>query len=327
MSANIDVRNGVASMFSVREIPWHKLGQVVDGCLTAQDAIEKAHLNWLVEKRDISFMKDDERTTIPNVFATVRTDVNEALGVVGNDYTILQNFEAFDFFDGVVGEGQAIYETAGALERGCRVWIMAKLSGSPITAVPNDEINKYLLLSTSHNGSCSVCVGFTPTRVVCQNTLNIAMNHIGNSINVRHTKSIKGKIDQSRHILGITVNYYKLFEEQMKVLVRKQINSGELKTYLESIYPDNKEAGKNTRTENIRNSVETIFNSSTNRLPGMQGTTYAAFQAVAEYEDHFKPTRGKTNEFRQNNRIKRIWYGPSIGVKTKALDLAMAIAN
>ena len=170
MPANID------KMMWVGEKPWHGEGTKLENVATSAEAIEAAGLDWKVEKRGLYFAQTDGTTQlIPGKYATVRTDNQVALGIVGKVYTPLQNKEAFSFFDSIVGVKEAMYHTAGSLGKGERVWILAKLPGY-IKVTEDDVVEKYLLLANSHDGSSAVEMLFTPVRVVCQNTLNLAIS-------------------------------------------------------------------------------------------------------------------------------------------------------
>ena len=179
MAHNLLIQNGQASMFYLSEVPWHGLGVKLDRPATAKEAIEAAQLDWPVIK--LPLFAGSKHIVVPDKFAVVRKTRNlvqktdPVLGIVGKDYTPLQNCDAFRFFDPMVGQNAAIYHTAGALGQGERVWILAKLPGH-IRVAKDDITEKYLLLSNSHDGKSSVQIKFTPVRVVCQNTLTIALN-------------------------------------------------------------------------------------------------------------------------------------------------------
>ncbi|MFI5137719.1 MAG: DUF932 domain-containing protein, partial [Sphingobacteriales bacterium] len=204
------------SFFSVKEKAWHNLGQIISDYPTSAEAIKHAGLNYIVEKRplftyDTDNFKSDPDTDIiipeievPNFFATIRTDTEQVLGVVGNDYEVVQNVNAFDFFDSIVGGKDGIlYETAGALGNGERIFITAKLPDY-IKVGRNDLIEQYLFLTTSHDGYGSITAAFTPIRVVCENTLNAAIRNHSNSIKIRHTVSANDRLKQAHTLLGIT---------------------------------------------------------------------------------------------------------------------------
>jgi phage/plasmid-like protein (TIGR03299 family) len=170
------------SFFSVKEKAWHNLGQIITDYPTSAEAIIHAGLNYTVEKRPL-FTYDTENNTgdpetdiiipeieVPDFYATIRNDTEQVLGVVGNDYEVVQNRDAFTFFDAIVGGGEGIlYETAGALGNGERVFITAKLPDY-IKVGRKDMIEQYLFLTTSHDGLGSITAAFTPIRIVCNNS-------------------------------------------------------------------------------------------------------------------------------------------------------------
>src|SRR5690606_31902054 len=187
---NFNEQTGKHSFFSVKEKAWHGLGQIVEDYPTSAEAIKYAGLDYTVKKRYLFTYGDDTspetedndcvmewRVDVPEHFATVRTDTDEVLGVVGKDYEIVQNTEAFHFFDDLVGGNGGIkYETAGALGKGEKVFITAKLP-DVLRVGKDDLIEQYLLLTTSHDGYGCIKAAFTPIRVVCNNTLNAALRH------------------------------------------------------------------------------------------------------------------------------------------------------
>ena len=181
MSHNLLMQNGQASMFYINEVPWHGLGTRLDKPATAHEAITAARLDWKVVK--LPLFAGSKRIPVTDRFAVVRRTgdliqhTDPVLGVVSHEYTPLQNQQAFQFFDPIVGQNAAIYHTAGALGKGERVWILAQLPGH-IRVAGDDITEKYLLLSNSHDGKSSVTIKFTPVRVVCQNTLTLALKAI-----------------------------------------------------------------------------------------------------------------------------------------------------
>lgn len=180
---NLNERTGNYSFFSVKEKAWHNLGQIVDSYPTSEEAIRYAGLDYEVVKKPV-FIKgtgtsvgsngeitEGQDIIIPDRFGTYRTDTNQAFDVVGRDYQIVQNREAFTFFDAIVGGGDGIlYETAGALGNGERIFITAKLPGYIRVGNGDDVTEKYIFLTTSHDGSGSITAAFTPIRIVCQNS-------------------------------------------------------------------------------------------------------------------------------------------------------------
>ena len=182
---------------------WHGLGTVVKEAVTAEQAIQLAKLAYEVEHQPI-FTNNEQ---IDSHVAIVRKDNKAVLGITTPKYKIIQNTEAFSFFDTVVGEGQAIYHSAGALGKGERIWILAKLPNN-IVINQDDVVEKYLCLTTTHDGKNSLKAFFTPIRVVCQNTLNMSMINAKNGISIRHSGNIKDKVEEAREILGLKKSDY-----------------------------------------------------------------------------------------------------------------------
>ena len=179
--------NGEAEMFYVGPEPWHRRGQKLDGPATAREAIEAAHLDWTVELQPIyRGGTDGSMNVVPDRYAIVMTDNQKMFDIVSSDYEIVQNVENFDLFEGVIGQGQAVYHTAGALRDGRVVFILAKLPDT-IEVVKNDPIEKFILLSTSHDRTKSLEMAITPIRVVCMNTsaLRWRAHDTGSRLNTR----------------------------------------------------------------------------------------------------------------------------------------------
>ncbi|MCW3089529.1 MAG: alpha/beta hydrolase [Ferruginibacter sp.] len=186
------------SFFSVKETAWHKLGQVIADYPTSKEALKFAGLDFEVIKRpNIHRLDNGDELISNNSFFTCRSDNNAILGDrLGADYEVVQNTEAFAFFDAIVGGDGIQYETAGALGKGEKIFITAKLPGY-IKVGKDDLVEKYLFLTTSHDGYGSITAAFTPIRIVCANTLSAAMQRHSNSIKIRHTANAKDRLEQA----------------------------------------------------------------------------------------------------------------------------------
>ena len=191
MAANVE------TMFSVREKPWHGIGTIVQDAPGSKDAIQLAGLDWLISQKDVY---TDSGVQIPGYKANIRSTDQSVLGVVSDRYQIVQNEDAFAFTDGLLGEG-VTYETAGSLQGGRRTFILARLPERFIIA--GDEIMPYFVIMNSHDGSCSVKAAMTPVRVVCQNTLNLALKTAKRTWTARHTSNIMDRIDDARTTLRV----------------------------------------------------------------------------------------------------------------------------
>lgn len=195
MSANVE------SMFYVREAPWHGLGIRVESALSSEEALEMSGLNWNVIQRPIMTGNYD---LIPGYKANIRDTDNRVLGVVTDRYRVVQNAEAFAFTDTLLGEGVK-YETAGSLQNGRKIWLLAKLPDKYI--IEGDQIEPYLVFSSSHDGSGSIKVAMTPIRVVCQNTLNIALSTAKRVWSTVHVGDPAAKMEEAHNTLLLAEKY------------------------------------------------------------------------------------------------------------------------
>ena len=180
MSANVE------TMFSVREVPWHGLGTIVEEAPTSKEAIELAGLNWKVESKPVFNEKNEE---IPGFIANTRNTDGKVFGIVSNRYNIVQNEDAFSFTDSLIGE-DVRYETAGSLREGRTVWLLAKM---PERKILGDKFDPYICFTNSHDGFGAVKVCMTPIRVVCNNTLNLALSNANRMWSTRHIGDIQTK--------------------------------------------------------------------------------------------------------------------------------------
>lgn len=297
---NFDEKTGKHSFFSVKEKAWHGLGQIVDQYPNSKDAISHAGLDYQVEKADLTAMVKNSSNQqrcgsapIPGYFATMRTDNNAVLGVVGKDYQIVQNRDAFTFFDSIVGNDGILYETAGALGKGERIFITAKLPGY-IQVGSNDLIEKYLFLTTSHDGSGSITAAFTPVRIVCANTLNAAMKNMTNVVKIRHTSNAVERLRTAHKVMGIANKFSDEVGEIFNHWAKKPITDPQLKKLIEIAMAPNREVLGNIRDGKVNalstqftNIVEDVYeyalSNPTQQLPTTMGTVFGAYNAVTGY--------------------------------------------
>ncbi|HLG99510.1 MAG TPA: DUF932 domain-containing protein [Bryobacteraceae bacterium] len=242
MAHRIYVEDGKAAMMYVGQDPWHGLGTKLEHPATAAEAIKAAHLDWTVKKvplyawgDGVAYPIDDKFTVVPaHLWGQEKCPT---FGVVGRDYTPMQNNEAFEFFDPIVGEGAAIYHTAGALDEGRRIWLLAKLP-TDIKVADGDITHKYLLLTNSHDASSSVQIKFTPTRVVCHNTLTMALQEGERALRVPHTRDIKERLEGVRRNLHLINTEYEEIERVIKGMAKDMLDAGRLAKYLKLVFPD-----------------------------------------------------------------------------------------
>lgn len=209
MSANVE------TMFYVRETPWHGLGTRVEEAPTSAEALRLAGLDWTVEQHPVQL---NGGAVIPGYKANVRSTDKHVLGIVSDRYKIVQNTEAFSFTDELIG-GDVRYETAGSLQNGKRVWLLAKM---PQTKVAGDEVDPYLCFTNTHDGTGSIRVCMTPIRVVCNNTLNVALRSASRSWSACHMGDMDNKLQEARHCLDLADQYMESLNKYADQLAKLQ---------------------------------------------------------------------------------------------------------
>ena len=308
--------------FFYDEPAWHGLGKTLKEPATAAVALKQAGLDWPVDKRE-GFVKTapDKYIQVPDVFHTVRRTDNQILGTVGKLYTPLQNADAFAFFDSIVDRKEAIYHTAGSLRGGRRVWILAQLP-SDIKLGGKDFVNKYLLLTNSHDGSSQVEAGVTPIRVVCMNTLSMALSNLQARHRIKHTISMDDRLKEAAKVMGFARETYDalgdLYLRMTKVSV---VDKKKLKGYLDAVFPiytgsDEKKANyeKNLKEKQVNRVAQLMETGKGAQLPTAKGTLWGAYNAVVELYDYGQ---------RSKNRLENVWYGG--GARAKELALSAAV--
>lgn len=342
---NFNERTGRNSFFSVKQKAWHGLGQIIDQYPTSEEAIIHAGLDYEVVKSSLftkgsgiietsnGFEVGSSELEIPNCFATIRTDNNCVLGVVGNDYHIIQNKEAFSFFDAIVGDKQGIlYETAGALGNGERIFITAKLPDYIRVGNGDDVTEKYIFLTTSHDGSGSITAAFTPVRIVCQNTLNAAIHNMQNVVRIKHTAGAKERLDNAHKIMGIANSMSNKLEGVFNNWTKVNVTDHEVKKLIQLALCPNKETldliklgAEDDISTAYKNIVEDAFaysmTSESQLLDTTKGTLFGAYNAVTGYYQNVKDF--KTEE----KKLQSIVLGGTAQQRSqKAFDLCTSFA-
>lgn len=329
------------SFFSVKEKAWHGLGQIVEDYPTSAEAIRFAGLDYTVEKRplftnslpnEMAESIDFPKTSVPNFFATVRNDNGSVLGVVGKDYEVVQNADAFQFFDAIVGGGNGIkYETAGALGKGERIFITAKLPDY-IKVGKQDLIEQYLFLTTSHDGFGSITAAFTPTRIVCNNTLNAALRNHSNAVKIRHTASANDRLKQAHTLMGISHVMAQELRELFNHWTNVRITDKQVKKLIQLAMAPNKEVITNleldlvdklstTYTNIVDNAYAYALGNPTQTMETTAGTLFGAYNAITGYYQNVRNFKDGDAKF------KSIMDGTARQRAQVAFDLCVGFAK
>ena len=294
MAANVE------SMFYTRTTPWHELGTRVMEAPESKSALVLSGLDWKVIQKDL---KTVDGTDVTGFRANLRETDNRVLGVVTDRYKVVQNEEAFAFTDALLGEGVR-YETAGSLQGGKKTWLLARLPHHYI--ISGDQITPYLVFMNSHDGTSGICVAITPVRVVCQNTLNLALSTAKRSWSANHVGDINGKLDDAKNSLLYANQYMCELGKTIGELERKKFTDKKVLEYFDELFPSVEDA-TDIQKKNILRMKEDLkmryFDAPD--LEGMGHNAYRVVLAVSDFATHAKPLRERSN-YRENLFAKTI---------------------
>ena len=344
----------VDQMFYVGEVPWHGLGVELPSLATAAEAIEAANLGWTVKTVPL-FIKDDNYVSVDDDFAifdskpssgeykdisdnlskvaVVRSDTGEALGIVSPKYQPIQNHDGFAFMDAVTCDPNGPkYVTAGSLMRGRRVWALLKLPDF-IEVTKDDIVEEYLLCSTSHDGTLMFNAMFTPIRVVCNNTLSMALTKYrgDNTVRIRHLGDVRNKITTAQDILGISIQNHHSLKELVNYLVDTEPTNEQVETVMVNLFKteDKKDATSILDlAPQSQTAIEEII-SLANTGKGnkeVAGTAWALYNGVTEYTDWSRRVGG-TKVDAQDRKVYSNWFGGGANFKDKALNLIKEVCK
>ena len=341
MPANITVTGDKAEMMYTGKTPWHGLGQKLEQVATAEEAIEAAGLDWEVNMEPVfaatplhRSLREEYKATkanlsdrqkvallarmqssfeeIPGRRAAVRSEPRKHFGIFSKLYKPLQNRDAFGFFDSVVGAGEAIYHTAGSLGGGARVWILAKLPGD--LKLSNSEVlEKYILLCNSHDGSLAVTMKPTFIRVVCENTMSIALNgDTAKIFRAIHTTNVMDRVNQAREALGLQEAYFEMMMRGIERLADTRMKEAEVEPFLVKLF-DQEENPDNISTK-MKNNMDKVASLYYGGTATFGESRWDMMNAVTEYTDHW---RGSNNE----KRLDAAWFGSGKILKQQAWNM------
>jgi phage/plasmid-like protein (TIGR03299 family) len=290
----------VETAFYAKEPAWHGLGTVVSETQTSIDALRLAGLDWDVQKRDL-FYDSNGLKKIEDRVANVRLSDGKLLGIVSDHYKILQNREAFSFIDELLDNQiePVKFEAAGSLDNGKRVWMLAHMKPKMILG---DEIIPYLVFTNSHDGSQAITAALTPTRVVCQNTLNLALKEAKRSWSIKHMGDVKGKQKDAAMTLKLSVSYMDNMEIMAEQYQQKKVTKERMIEIMNIIFPDDPEATMRARgniLDQKQQFLDVYAQGLVSDLKKFKGDAWGLYNGFADYASHIKPLR-KTDSFQES---------------------------
>lgn len=310
MSAEVETM-----MFVGRERPWHGLGTMVEEAPDSREALIAAGLDWDVVQRPV-FTQDGVK--VPGYFANVRQQDGSILGVVTSRYKVVQNRDAFGFTDALLGDGVR-YETAGSLMGGRKTWILAKLPTRYI--IQGEQILPYLVFSNTHDGSGAIKIAMTPIRVVCNNTLNLALDTADRSWSIHHTGDIAAKLEDARETLFMAEDYMNELGKGFEDLSRKRLTDAAVDEFIKELLLIADDASETTEKNilRLRKDVATRYFDAPD-LQGLRKNGYRFINAVSDFATHAAPIR-RTRNYQENLFNKTMEGNP---LTDKAYRLVMA---
>lgn len=284
----------VETMFYTREKPWHGLGVRVEEAPASEDALIMAGLNWRVVQRPIM---TEEGIEVPGYRVNLRKSDNRILGIVTDRYKVVQNEDAFAFTDALIGEG-VTYETAGSLQNGKRVWLLAKLPEDYVMC--GDAVTPYLVFMNSFDGTGAIKVAMTPVRVVCQNTLNLALSTARRTWSAKHTGDISRKMEDARNTLLYAGKYMDELKRDIERLDQKKLSDRAVYEYIDALFPlyEDPTELQLKNLKRMKEEVKTRFFEAPD-LQGVGNNAYRFVNAVSDFATHSKPLRTTAN-YREN---------------------------
>lgn len=315
MAHDIEFVNGKAQMAYAGDVPWHGLGTRVPADLTPEQILEAAGLNWTVEKVP-AYAKVDGKNVNIGWSALVRNTDNKIIDTVSNDWEPVQNSEAFEFFNDFIAQGGMEMHTAGSLAGGQIVWALAKVKDG-FELFGGDTVESYLHFTNFHKYGCSTDARFTPTRVVCRNTLTLSLNtKVERMVKVSHRNKFNG--DEAKLMLGIAAEKLAKYKEMAQFLGSKRYTGENVVEYFKRLWPASENSVRTEVTKNAREAASIL-----ETQPGANyapGTWWQAFNSATYMIDH---VIGRNAD----NRMQSAWYGSNKNLKVRALETAVEMAD
>ena len=280
-----------------RFVPWHGLGTAVAEAPNSVEAIKLAALDWTVESKPIFTANNVE---IPGYKANTRSTDGSVLGIVSDRYKIVQNNEAFDFTDSLIGEG-CRYETAGSLKNGKKVFLLAKM---PERKILGDDVDPFICFTNSHNGTGAIQVCMTPVRVVCQNTLNLALNGASRKWSTKHVGNMQNKLAEAKNTLKLANDYMDQLTITADQLAHTKVTNDQVVNMLNELFPVD-ETDSDRKKKNVAEAKEQFMVCMlAPDIAKFQNTAWGVVNAASDFMSHTEPKRASdTFKERRFNKI------------------------
>jgi len=309
---------------------WHGLGKVFDHPMTSREALTGAGLDWQVIQQPVGTLdQNGQWSTLDGYYANIREDSGVVLGVVRNQYKVVQNVEAFQFLDRLVDDNSIRFESAFSIRGGRKVILLARMPGAD-EVVKGDHLLRYILLSLSHDGTEAIRFGPTSVRVVCANTYALANRESTiRDLVVPHKGNVESKLRQARYILATLSQEFAAHVNIVRQLAARKLSQKEWADFLDAVCPPPLPTlGKRLARimEAARDEVTQKFRQNNQNLPGIEGTAWAAFCAFSEFVDHL-PRRGRTEQERLETRFNVCLFGDGQARKDHAFAVVQDIAG
>lgn len=305
-------------MSSINNNPWIDSGVDVTGLMSTSEALAQSNLDWEVRKQPVFVDYDGGKKKVDNHYANVRQTDGKTLGIFSKNYTVLQNRDAFTFFDNIFEKGDAFIERAGSFgKNNAKVWIQAKLPNYMRIGNTDDIIQKYVLLVNSHDGSTPIALKVIPHRLLCQNQLNATLKNKSDLIKVRHTKNLEINMYEAQKALGLVHRAYDEIEQVFNEMARVKLLTNDMNAYYNAVMNNGKKEVA-TRTKNNILDVKKVFEEGAGvDDPTLRGSLFHVYNAVTEYVDHHKSYNKNTDRlhattFGSGERLKKKAYAEAL---------------
>jgi len=303
-------------MESERDRAWHGLGVTCDHAMSSEEALKLSGLDWEVIPQDVITKVGKKEIVIPNTKANIRNTDGSVLGIVTNKYRIVQNTEAFKFTDSLVGEG-ITYETAGSLMGGRKIWLLARL---PEQVIVNDQYIPYLCFVNSHDGKGSVRASLVTVRVICNNTLNLALSSAPRSWSIRHSSKVEARLQEAHKTLFHATAYMDKFKVEAEKMASIKISKSQYERIVEKLFviDDDMSDREKKNKELLRQGAMEAY--AVPDLNNIRGTAWGALSAISDFVYHKKPQR----ESQTYKERKMLWAVMGNPILDQAKELLLS---